>query len=304
MYIFKTSGETFESVISNQKHAFRNQPANIKEGDLIIVSKNKSDCAEGEKQIQYRMFVDKIARTNPEEIELYWPGNGNRWNYIVHCLNTVRLEIPFDLADLLGDDAAKFQPVQNYAKVSWPDEDKIIDYLLKTNPVVPNDYQPPVIADDLEELILEAQNYRPKNEIEASIILRLDQVIFPDSNSINQLTLDEWMHEHGEIIGFTFREIIKNRLYNNKGFMRYAITKNPIFLKDIFCDDRNLLLDYYFDYKTVVAGCAIFPDFMCFIISSPRMLSVHPKIKKQLILDVLKLNWAAFNHVQILAMDL
>ena len=219
MFIFKTSGATFDSVIYNQKHAFRNQPTNLREGHLIIVSKNKNDCTEGEKQIQYRMFVDKVERVTPVEIEKYWPGNGDRWNYIVHCSKTVRLETPFDLVDVLGDKAAKYQSGQNYAQLDWAEENKVIEFLFETNPLVKNDYQPPVIPDDLEELILETQNYRPKTKIEVDIIMKLDLLHFPLDTYKDQNKFDEWAIQNVVKTRDVFRAIIQNRLYNNKGLM-------------------------------------------------------------------------------------
>ena len=43
MLIFKTSGQTFESVIRNEKHAFPNCPKNWFRGETVLVSKNKQD---------------------------------------------------------------------------------------------------------------------------------------------------------------------------------------------------------------------------------------------------------------------
>ena len=78
MYLFKTSGQTYNSVIQNQKHAFRGQPRNWSEGEIVLVSKNKADCAPGERQIRYTMRLNTIRRASDAEIETYWPGvNGN-----------------------------------------------------------------------------------------------------------------------------------------------------------------------------------------------------------------------------------
>ncbi|GAG96202.1 unnamed protein product [marine sediment metagenome] len=41
MHIFKTSLETYDSVIKNKKHAFGNKPKDLYPGDIIIISKNK-----------------------------------------------------------------------------------------------------------------------------------------------------------------------------------------------------------------------------------------------------------------------
>lgn len=50
MLLFKTSGETYDSVIENKKHAFYIVPKGWKYGEIALVSKNKSSCRKGEKQ--------------------------------------------------------------------------------------------------------------------------------------------------------------------------------------------------------------------------------------------------------------
>lgn len=75
MYLFKTSGKTFNSVIKNQKHAFSSMPRDWHPNELVLVSKNKTDCNYGEKQIQYTMRLNNIRLLQPGEAEKYWPGN-------------------------------------------------------------------------------------------------------------------------------------------------------------------------------------------------------------------------------------
>ena len=134
MYIFKTSGETFASVIRNQKHAFRNSPRDWHKGEIILVSKNKADCARGEKQIQYIMKLKKVRKTTDKEIDKYWPGNHGRWKFIIDCYDTTRLENSFNLEDVLDPEkAAKYKPAMTFKKMDPSDEESILKYLkLKT----------------------------------------------------------------------------------------------------------------------------------------------------------------------------
>ena len=108
MFIFKTSGATYSSVIANQKHAFRQKPRQWKPGELILVSKNKNDCVPGEKQIHYTMRFKTIREAPQEEIESLWPGNKGRWKYIFECDSTELLPSPFNLQDILERVADQF----------------------------------------------------------------------------------------------------------------------------------------------------------------------------------------------------
>lgn len=127
MYLFKTSGSTFESVIKNQKHAFVNRPSDLKKGDLILVSKNKADCVDGEKQIQYTMRFDKARTANDSEISILWPGNSGRWNWIIDCFETIALSDPFDLEEAIGHDQyLHYRSVQTFCPVREEDEEKIL----------------------------------------------------------------------------------------------------------------------------------------------------------------------------------
>ena len=130
MYIFKTSGTTFESVIYNQKHAFRGQPRDWFPGEIVLVNKSKKDCGSNEKQISYIMRLVTIRTTSNEEIEKYWPGNPGRWRYIVECMGTERLSNPFNLEDVLGEAAAPYKPAVNFRKLEPEHEDLINSFLL------------------------------------------------------------------------------------------------------------------------------------------------------------------------------
>ncbi len=117
MYIFKTSGATFDSVIRNQKHAFRNKPRDWQPEEIVLVSKNKGDCAPREKQISFTMRLKEIRGTGDDEIERYWPGNPGRWKYIVDCTGTEAVPTPFNLDDVLGDSSQDYDPVITFARI-------------------------------------------------------------------------------------------------------------------------------------------------------------------------------------------
>ena len=132
MYLFKTSGKTFDSVIQNEKHAFASMPQNWDLNELVLVSKNKNDCNYGEKQIQYSMRLVDIRPLKPGEVDKYWPGNEGRWKYLVICKDTRPVNEPFNLVDLLGEDAQSYGPIMTFKKLDPKHETIIKKYLRKT----------------------------------------------------------------------------------------------------------------------------------------------------------------------------
>jgi hypothetical protein len=131
MYLFKTSGKTFNSVIKNQKHAFSYMPGDWHPNELVLVSKNKTDCNRREKQIQYTMRLDDIRPLKPGEVEKYWPGNEGRWKYLVLCENTKIISQPFNLEEILGEDSKPYGPIMTFRKFDAEHEEIIENYLKK-----------------------------------------------------------------------------------------------------------------------------------------------------------------------------
>jgi hypothetical protein len=130
VYLFKTSGATFDSVIRNEKHAFSSKPKDWYVGELVLVSKNKTDC-HGKKQIQYTMKLRDIRPLLRGEAEKYWPGTDGRWKYLIVCDSTTAIR-PFNLEDILRDESRVYSPIMTFKKVS-PDHEKLIqEYLRKT----------------------------------------------------------------------------------------------------------------------------------------------------------------------------
>ncbi len=133
MYIFKTSGLTFDSVIRNQKHAYSSMPQDWSHGELILVSKNCNDCdhSANEKQIQYTMrFVD-IRYLQAGEAEKYWPRNNRNWKHLVICNDRKMINLPFNLKELISkEDYEPYWKRQTFRKIE-PSHEKIINNYLE-----------------------------------------------------------------------------------------------------------------------------------------------------------------------------
>lgn len=118
MYVFKTSGATYESVIRNQKHAYLSVPRDWKPGEIVLVSKNRKDLSPGEKQISYTMRLHNIRRAEVRELEIFWSGSFKRWRYIFDCTSAEQIPKPFNLSDVLGESAARiYDPVITFKKI-------------------------------------------------------------------------------------------------------------------------------------------------------------------------------------------
>ena len=130
MFLFKTSGQTFDSVIANQKHAFASRPTDWNPGEWVLVSKNRADCGSREKQIQYLMVLESIRTLDPGESDRYWPGTEGRWRHLVLCRDTRRISRPFDLKEALGDSAKEYSAVMTFQRLR-PDHEAEVRAVLK-----------------------------------------------------------------------------------------------------------------------------------------------------------------------------
>lgn len=136
MYLFKTSGKTFDNVIKYQKHAFDAKPI-YHNGELVLVSKNKTDCGRYEKQIQYIMKILGVREINNEkirgEVGGYWgKENKYRWKWLVDCYEIKKLRKSFNLEDVIGKERAKdYGPVMKFRKVPSDEERTINKFLEK-----------------------------------------------------------------------------------------------------------------------------------------------------------------------------
>jgi antitoxin MazE len=117
MILFKTSGQTFQSVIENKKHAFVNPPRNWVSGMTVLLSKNKTDCLPNEKQILYTGIIKNIRPIQEGEADIYWKGTEGRWNHIVELEKVEKLSNPFNLEDILGDEASIYRPAVSFKNI-------------------------------------------------------------------------------------------------------------------------------------------------------------------------------------------
>lgn len=131
MRVFKTSGNTFDSVVHNQKHAFLGKPKDWSPGELVLISKNKRDCLHGERQIQYIMAIKNIRPMRIGESEKYWPGSEGRWRYLVELSDTKQLPRPFNLDEVLGGESKEYSSAVTFANLSAEHENKIRTHLRK-----------------------------------------------------------------------------------------------------------------------------------------------------------------------------
>lgn len=130
MFLFKTSGATLPSVVTNQKHAFSGQPRDWHVGEIALVSKNLADCGNSERQIQYLMAIESIRPIQRGESERYWPGTEGRWRYLVRCHNTQRINRPFNLKEALGISANEYAAVMTFKRLT-PDHEAQLRTFLK-----------------------------------------------------------------------------------------------------------------------------------------------------------------------------
>jgi hypothetical protein len=126
IYLFRTSGDTFDSVLRNKKHAFVDSPYDWFPGEIALISKNYEDRGIFESQISYIMIINNIRRASTEEVERYWPGNGGRWNYIVEGSEVFALNTPFDLKEVIsGERARRYVNPKPYNKLEKEDQDLV-----------------------------------------------------------------------------------------------------------------------------------------------------------------------------------
>jgi hypothetical protein len=141
MYLFKTSGETFDSVIRNQKHAFHDQPQHWKEGEVVLISKNVKDLTSNEKQIRFIMRLIGIRPVIAEEIDKYWPGTRpGQWMYIADCRGIEPVPSPFNLKEVLGDSARRYTNAKPYYKIHEEHEQLLMARLPSTSVTAPNEF--------------------------------------------------------------------------------------------------------------------------------------------------------------------
>src|SRR5438034_2424343 len=119
MFIFKSSGATYGSVVRQSVHAFPYGPAEAQGDEFILLSKNREDCRDLEKQVQWAAKLLKVRLATPTELEQLFPrvGAGSRWNHVVELYWVRQLIRPFNLSDIRGFNAKRYDTVQEFAKL-------------------------------------------------------------------------------------------------------------------------------------------------------------------------------------------
>lgn len=130
MHLFKASSDTYQSVILNKKHAFKGKPKGLCSGDIVLLSKNKKGLKKGEKQIQHFAYFKELQPASDEEINLLWPSNEGRWNYITEFSSVHEISSSFDLYDVLAKDNAKpYMSVMTHCQIQESDTRAILNRL-------------------------------------------------------------------------------------------------------------------------------------------------------------------------------
>lgn len=138
MFLFKASGATYQSVVDRAIHAFPGQPSGVVGGELVLLSKNRGDCAIDEPQIQFVAKLLRVRRAYPHELDTLFPdvGAGERWKWIAELYWVRALTTPFDLKSVEGLDWRRYKTVQGYARFDNPDAHALLDHLGRTNATV------------------------------------------------------------------------------------------------------------------------------------------------------------------------
>ena len=142
MFLFKSSGATYSRVVKQSVHAFPYSPAETRGDEFVLLSKNREDCRDLEKQVQWVAKLLKVRPATPTELEQLFPrvGAGSRWNHVVELYWVRRLTKPFNLAGIPGFNAKRYDTVQEFAKLDDEDARILSRYLSATNPDVVLDF--------------------------------------------------------------------------------------------------------------------------------------------------------------------
>ena len=76
-----------------------------------------------------------------DEISLYWPGNNDRWKYIIDCTGTEPIPVPFSLEEVLGETAKHYGTIMTFGKID-PEHETLILPLLTASTVNTTDEVP------------------------------------------------------------------------------------------------------------------------------------------------------------------
>jgi hypothetical protein len=135
VFLFKAAATTYRKVVKQKVHAFPYSPRDASEDEFVLLSKNKADCAQLERQIQYVAKLLTIRRGTAQELEGLFPNvrAGARWNYVAELYWRKPLLKPFNLSQVPGFNYKRYNTVQGFAKLDDADALALVPYLARTN---------------------------------------------------------------------------------------------------------------------------------------------------------------------------
>jgi hypothetical protein len=142
MFLYKSSGATYGKVVKQSVHAFPYSPAEARQDEFVLLSKNRADCRNLEKQVQWVAKVLDVRSATATELENLFPrvGAGSRWNHVVKLYWVKALTKPFNLSAIPGFNAKRYDTVREFAKLDDQDEQALFRYLVATNSDVVLDF--------------------------------------------------------------------------------------------------------------------------------------------------------------------
>src|SRR4051812_3064165 len=118
MFLFKASGDTYRAVVRHQLHAFAYSPHDPHNDEVVLLSKNREDCANLEKQVQHLARIQHIRPARGDELDRYFHGVGAsaRWKHVVKLYWVRPLVRQFNLHNVKDFNATHYNTVQGFAK--------------------------------------------------------------------------------------------------------------------------------------------------------------------------------------------
>ena len=135
MFLFKSSGKTYRKVIKQGVHAFPHSPKEVNGDELVLLSKNRADCAILEKQVQWVAKLKQVRKATAAELEQFFPGVGaaEKWKYAVTLYWVRPLPFPFNLSAVPSFNSKRYNTVRGFARLDSGDDMALVRYLAKTN---------------------------------------------------------------------------------------------------------------------------------------------------------------------------
>jgi hypothetical protein len=135
MFLYKSSGATYRKVVRQSVHAFPYSPVDARHDEFVLLSKNRADCRDTEKQVQYIAKVLEVQPATPAQLDELFPGvgAGRRFRYTIKLYWVKPLPQPFNLSGITGFKAKRYNTVQDFAKLDNEDAQALFRHLVATN---------------------------------------------------------------------------------------------------------------------------------------------------------------------------